>query len=385
MIEVSKIKNLDKAKKDQVKAQESLLIAMKSEDEKAIAEAMEEFGNIIQENIIEQATAAATSEFNDQRVLADRGGYVLTSQETKFYNEVIANKGFAGVEELVPATVINRVFEELERDHELLKAIDFTNTTATTEWILKNGDVNPAFWGKLTDAIKEKLDEGFKVIKTNLYKLSAFIPVAKSMLDLGPTWLDKYVRTVLAEAMAIALEEAVVNGTGKDQPIGMLKDLDGAVTNGVYPDKTAKAITDFKPVTLGKEVMYPLTHDGKRKVTNVLLVVNPSDYWSKIFPATTFLTQSGTYVYGVLPIPATIVQSVSVPVGKMIAGVAKDYFLGVGSTRQIEVAKELRILEDEDVYVTKQYANGQPKDNDAFLVFDISEINTEATTDVTTP
>lgn len=382
---MSKIKNLDKAKKDQVKAQESLLIAMKSEDEKAIAEAMEEFGNIIQENIIEQATAAATSEFNDQRVLADRGGYVLTSQETKFYNEVIANKGFAGVEELVPATVINRVFEELERDHELLKAIDFTNTTATTEWILKNGDVNPAFWGKLTDAIKEKLDEGFKVIKTNLYKLSAFIPVAKSMLDLGPTWLDKYVRTVLAEAMAIALEEAVVNGTGKDQPIGMLKDLDGAVTNGVYPDKTAKAITDFKPVTLGKEVMYPLTHDGKRKVTNVLLVVNPSDYWSKIFPATTFLTQSGTYVYGVLPIPATIVQSVSVPVGKMIAGVAKDYFLGVGSTRQIEVAKELRILEDEDVYVTKQYANGQPKDNDAFLVFDISEINTEATTDVTTP
>ncbi|PTY77358.1 phage capsid protein [Heyndrickxia sporothermodurans] len=377
MIELSKIKNLDKSKKDQVKAQENLLNAMKSEDENAIASAMEEFGNIIQENIIEQATAAATSEFNDQRVLADRGGYVLTSQETKFYNEVIANKGFAGVEELVPATVINRVFEELERDHELLKAIDFTNTTATTEWILKNGDVNPAFWGKLTDSIKEKIDDGFKVIKTNLYKLSAFIPVAKSMLDLGPTWLDKYVRTVLAEAMAIALEEAVVNGTGKDQPIGMLKDLNGAVVDGVYPDKAAKAITDFKPITLGKEVMYPLTHDGKRKVTNVLLVVNPADYWAKIFPATTVLTQNGTYVYGVLPIPATIVQSVSVPVGKMIAGVSKDYFLGVGSTRQIEVAKELRILEDEDVYVTKQYANGQPKDNDAFLVFDISGIGAE--------
>nr|WP_244913511.1 phage major capsid protein [Heyndrickxia sporothermodurans] len=371
------MKNLDKSKKDQVKAQENLLNAMKSEDENAIASAMEEFGNIIQENIIEQATAAATSEFNDQRVLADRGGYVLTSQETKFYNEVIANKGFAGVEELVPATVINRVFEELERDHELLKAIDFTNTTATTEWILKNGDVNPAFWGKLTDSIKEKIDDGFKVIKTNLYKLSAFIPVAKSMLDLGPTWLDKYVRTVLAEAMAIALEEAVVNGTGKDQPIGMLKDLNGAVVDGVYPDKAAKAITDFKPITLGKEVMYPLTHDGKRKVTNVLLVVNPADYWAKIFPATTVLTQNGTYVYGVLPIPATIVQSVSVPVGKMIAGVSKDYFLGVGSTRQIEVAKELRILEDEDVYVTKQYANGQPKDNDAFLVFDISGIGAE--------
>ncbi|MFB7301683.1 phage major capsid protein [Heyndrickxia sporothermodurans] len=372
-----KIKNLDKDKNAQLEAQQKLLDAMKSEDEQVLAQAMVDFANNIQDNILEEAKAVASTEFNDQRVLAERGGYVLTSQETAFYNEVISNKGFAGVEELVPATVINRVFEELTREHALLKAIDFVNTTATTEWILKNGDVNPAFWGKLTDPIKEKLDNGFKTVKTNLYKLSAFIPVAKSMLDLGPVWLDKYVRTVLAEAMAIALEEAVVNGTGKDQPIGMLKNLDGAVTNGVYPDKKATAITDLKPITLGKEVMYPLTHDGKRAVANVLLVVNPADYWAKIFPATTFLTQNGTYVYGVLPIPATIVQSVSVPVGKMIAGVARDYFLGVGSTRQIEVAKELRILEDEDVYVTKQYANGQPKDNDAFLVFDISGIGKE--------
>ena len=59
------------------------------------------------------------------------------------------------------------------------------------------------------------------------------------MLDLGPIWLDRYVREILAESMAIALEEAIVNGTGKDQPIGMMKDLKAAVTNGVYSDKTA--------------------------------------------------------------------------------------------------------------------------------------------------
>lgn len=369
-----KVKNLDKQKEEQLEAQQKLLTAIQSDDETVLAQAMVDFANSIQENILEQAKEAASNEFNDQRVLAERGGYVLTSAETKFYNQVISNQGFAGVEELVPATVINRVFEELTRSHALLNAIDFMNTTGITEWITKNGDVNPAFWGKLTDTIKEKADNGFNVIKTNLYKLSAFIPVAKSMLDLGPSWLDQYIRTVLAEAMAIALEEAIVNGTGKDQPIGMLKDLNGAVVDGVYPNKAAIAITNLKPVTLGTDVMYPLTHDGKRAVANVLLVVNPADYWSKIFPATTFLTQNGTYVYGVLPIPATIVQSVSVPVGKMVAGVAKDYFLGVGSTRQIQVAKELRILEDEDVYVTKQYANGQPKDANAFLVFDISGI-----------
>jgi hypothetical protein len=215
-------------------------------------------------------------------------------------------------------------------------------------------------------------------MKTDLYKLSAFIPVSKSMLDLGPEWLDRYVRTVLGESIAIALEEAIVKGTGKNQPIGMIKDLGGAVVDGVYPDKAAVALLDFTPNTLGEKVMAPLTLDGKRTVSNVLLVVNPLDYWSKIFGATTVLTQSGTYAYGVLPIPGTIIQSVAMPQGKMGAGIAKDYFMGVGSTRKVEYSDEYRFLEDERVYVTKQYANGRPKDNSSFLVFDISNLETPA-------
>ncbi|NCG67797.1 phage major capsid protein [Bacillus coagulans] len=368
------IKNLDNEQQQTQKQKENLLDAMRSGDEEKFAAAMVEFANGIQNKILQEAKQTASQQFNDQQVLAKRGMQILTSEETKYYNAVIANEGFAGVEELVPPTVIERVFDELTRSHDLLNEITFVNTTGITQWITKRGDVNPAYWGKLTDAIKELLDDGFETVQTNLYKLSAFIPVAKSMLDLGPTWLDQYVRTVLAESMAIALEDAVINGTGKEMPIGMMKDLAGAVVDGVYPDKEAMAITDLSPATLGEKVMYPLTHDGKRTVPSVLLVVNPADYWAKIFPATTILTQNGTYVYGVLPIPAKIIQSVSVPTGKMVAGLAKDYFLGVGSSRSIEVAKELRILEDQDVYVTKQYANGKPVDNNAFMVFDISGI-----------
>lgn len=368
------IKNLDNEQQQTAEQKENLLNAMRSGDEEKFAAAMVEFANGIQNKILQEAKQTASQQFNDQQVLAKRGMQILTSEETKYYNAVIANEGFAGVEELVPPTVIERVFDELTRSHDLLNEITFVNTTGITQWITKRGDVNPAYWGKLTDAIKELLDDGFETVQTNLYKLSAFIPVAKSMLDLGPTWLDQYVRTVLAESMAIALEDAVINGTGKDMPIGMMKDLAGAVVDGVYPDKEAVEITDLSPATLGEKVMYPLTHDGKRTVPSVLLVVNPADYWAKIFPATTILTQNGTYVYGVLPIPAKIIQSVSVPTGKMVAGLAKDYFLGVGSSRSIEVAKELRILEDQDVYVTKQYANGKPVDNNAFMVFDISGI-----------
>ena len=211
----------------------------------------------------------------------------------------------------------------------------------------------------------------------DLFKLSAYVPVCKAMLDLGPQWLDKFVREILYESLAIALELAIVAGTGKEQPIGMIKDLGGAVVEGVYPDKSKTALNDLKPGTLGKNIMAPLTKGGKRAVPSVLMVVNPLDYWEKIFAQTTFLTADKTYVYGVLPIPAKMVQSIAVPQGTMIAGMAKDYFMGVGSGQKIEYSDHYKFLEDERTYITKQYANGKPMDNDSFLVFDISGMAAE--------
>ncbi|KHD85678.1 major capsid protein [Heyndrickxia ginsengihumi] len=377
------ITNLDNKKQAMITAQENLFNAIKQDDEEILNKAMNDFSQVIQDEVLRKARNEFQTELNDQRVIQDRGGDVLTSKELKFYNEVIANGTFEGVETLMPETVINRVFDELVQGHQLLKEIQFVSTGSVTKWIMKNGDVNPAFWGKLTDAIKKKIDNGFKTVNMNLFKLSAYMVVAKSMLDLGPEWLDRYVRTVLVEAMAIALEAAIVAGTGVNQPIGMMKDLDAAHddTNG-YTDKTAIALTDLSPQSLGSKVMKPLTNGGKRTVNNVLIVVNPSDYWEKIFPATTVLNAQGNYVYGVLPIPATIVQSVAVPIGKMVAGLGKNYFLGVGSNEQIVRATEVHIIEDEDVYVTKQYVNGLPQDNISFNVFDISNLlsNTDGET-----
>lgn len=368
------INNLDRKTKNEAEMKESLLQAMNSGDEKELAEALTAFANNIQQNILNEARAAMNEDLTDRQVMQNRGLQVLTKEELSFYNEVIDGQSFDGVEKLVPATVIDRVFEDLEQNHDLLKHIQFENTTGITEWIIKKGNIPTAWWGKLSEPIKEILDEGFEKINTGLFKLSAFLPVSKAMLALGPVWLDKYVRTVLTESMAIGLEEAVVNGTGKDQPIGMIKDLAGAVVDGVYPDKTAVALSDLTPKTLGKEVMSPLSKNGKRKVKNVLMVVNPVDYWEKIFPETTYLSQNGTYIYGVLPIPATVIESVAVPQGTMICGLGKDYFLGVGSSRKIEYSDEVRFIEDERVYISKQHANGRPKDNESFLVFDISSL-----------
>lgn len=364
--------NPDLSTQNELDIQNKLKEAIENNDSEAFVKAQVELAKSIEARILQEAKAARDEDINDNAVMVKRGLNPLTAEEKAYYNEVIGAGGFAGVEKLVPATVFDRVFEDLRQNHPLLSEINFVNTTGVTEWITRNNDVEAAWWGTLTSAITKKLEMAFKKEKSDLFKLSAFVPVAKAMLDLGPTWLDRFVREILFESLAIALELAIVAGTGKEQPIGMIKDLAGAVVEGVYPDKAATALEDLKPATLGTKIMAPLTKGGKRAVPSALLIVNPMDYWSKIFPATTFMSAAGTYVHGVLPIPAKVVQSVAVTEGKMIAGMAKDYFIGVGSTQKIEFSDHYKFLDDERTYIAKQYANGKPLDNDSFLVFDIS-------------
>ncbi|HFL2427513.1 TPA: phage major capsid protein [Clostridioides difficile] len=374
------IKNLDEA--TNVELRTNLMEAIKSNDEEKITTAFLRMAEDIQSNLLKEARSIANTESIDRAILDKRGMPQLTSEERAYYSQVIEKRGFTDLEITMPRTIFDRVFDDLEQNHPLLSAINFENTTGVTEWVIRKTGTEAAWWGQLTDPIKKELEGGFAKINTVAYKLSSYLPVAKSMLDLGAEWLDRYVRVVLTESISLGLEMGIVAGTGKDQPIGMMKDLKGSVVEGVYPDKTAKPLADFKPNTLGTEIMAPLTNDGKRTVASVIMLVNPVDYWAKIFGATTMLTSNGTYVHGVLPIPGNIIQTVAVPKNKLIVGVAKDYFMGIGSAGKIEYSDEYKFLEDVRVYLAKQYATGTPKDNFSFLVFDIENLDTTLATEI---
>ena len=375
------MKNKDLEIKEEKEIKNEMKEAIENGDSDGFVAAQAKMAKQIEEKILEEAKEVQNEDLHDKNVMKERGLNPLTAEEREYYNEVIGGEGFAGTEELMPATVFDRVFEDLRKEHPLLSEIDFKNTTGVTEWVTRNEEVEAAWWGALTDKIEKKLSAAFKKERTGLYKLSAYIPVAKPMLSLGPRWLDRFVREVLFESMALALEMAIVDGDGDGMPIGMTRDLT-VVQNDVYQKKDTVALKNMDVSTLGQKVMAPLTKDGQRAVPEVLMLVNPLDYWERIFPNTTKLTSDGTYVYGVLPIPANVVQSVAVPKGTMIAGVAKDYFMGVGSTQEIEYSDHYKFLEDERTYIAKQYANGKPIDNDSFIVYDISNMEPIAVVDL---
>ncbi|KGR88405.1 phage major capsid protein [Lysinibacillus odysseyi] len=308
----------------------------------------------------------------DEAVLASRGVRQLTAEEKQFYSKAIEVESFDGVLELMPPTVYDRVFEDLAQDHPLLSRVNFTQLSATTQWVVRKEGATTAYWGDVCDEIQEMVDNGFKTIEAKAYKLSGFLVVCKAMFELGPAWLDRYVRALMTEVVAAELERTIVNGTGNKQPVGMMRNLDGAVVGGVYPEKESVELLSFTPHEIGTKILAPATKEGTRDIGRVVLILNPYDFYAKLFAYGAKQRDDGVWMFGKFPVPdLDIIKVASVPRNKMISGNPKDYWLGTG-TSTLESSDHVRMIQDQRLYLTRQLVNGQPLDNEAFTVFDIS-------------
>lgn len=370
----------------QQELKDNLVQAFKSDDENAIAQAFSSFAESVQQNVMNEFNAYQQTA--DKTILAKRGVHQLTADESKFYQSIIGamksgnpRQAFTDLDLAFPETVIDNVIADIKTAHPLLDAISFTNTTILTKILLNKQGAQLATWGPLNSAIAKELEGAIGKIDLTICKLSAFMPIAKDMLEAGPAWIDAYVRGVLSEAIALALETAIVTGTGNNEPIGMDRSVadNVTVTGGVYPQKEPLVITDLEVVTYGALLgTLSKAPNGKtRPVASVLLIVNPTDYFTKVMPATTIRAVDGTYTHDVFPFPTTVIQSPAVDEGSAIIGLASKYFMGIGAGTnggKIEFSDEFRFLDDERVYLTKLYGNGRALDDNAFILLDISKL-----------
>ena len=372
---------------------QKLAAAMKSGDEKQIQEAWSEFHASVAEQV--KADFADLQESKDSAILAQRGYRQLTSKETKWYQKVIEalrstnpKQAFTAIidsdneEDLMPTTIIEDVYKHLREEHPLLKAINFQYVGYITKWILNDHSAQNAVWGKITDEIIKEITSSFKVIDVDQNKLSAYAIIELGMLDLGPTFLDGYIRAVLAEAIFAGLEEAIVAGTGVNMPIGLKKDIHEGVSvssSTGYPDKEKIPVKSFAIADYCALVaQMAVTENGRRrKITEVGLIVNMVDYLTKVMPATTVLNAEAKYVNDLFPFPTTVYISNEVDDGEAIMFLKDEYFMGMGGTKNgvIEYSDEYKFLEDQRVFKVKQYGAGRAFDNTSALYLDISNLD----------
>lgn len=368
-------------------------VAMEEKNFEKVGEAMQTYGRSL---VAELADAAAEyRQTADASILASRGVRSLTSAEQSFYDGIITamqapdvRQALTGADKTIPQTVIDTVLADIENKHPLLAALDIVNTYGSTKWILAKDKMQRAQWGAITSAITAELTGEIDKLEFSDNKLTAFLPVPKDLLKLGASYLDAYVRRILTDALACGLEYGAVKGTGNNMPIGMVKDLDGAVTNNNYADKTAVAVTSFD-VTSYMALVARLAEKPKatgeasgrpRAVTKVALIVNPADYLTKIIPATTVLATDGSYKRDIFPFPTEVFQTEQLSTGEAVLGVMENgkikyqMFVSTGTSGNIEYSDEYRFLEDARVYAIKLLGTGRPVDNNCFVKLNIANL-----------
>ena len=392
---MNELKNLDLLKQQKAEWTAKIQEAVKGGDEEAFAEAFVEYTNALQEAVIAEARGLVQA--TDNQILAGRGVRVLTSEEHTYYQKLIEamrsdnpKQALSGFDAVLPETVINTVFDDITEEHPLLSEIRFDNAAALIKWLYSTMDGRfLAWWGPLCGEIKKQLAAQFNYLHLEQTKLSAFVPVCKAMLDLGPAWLDRYVRTILAEAIANGLEQGIISGRGLAEaamnpddriyePVGMDRNLEVFDNTTGYAPKVPIPVTQFTPAVYGDLASrLAVGPNGlNRTVTQLLMVVNPVDYFNKVMPATAFQRPDGSWVRDILPLPTKIVQSAYVEQGKAILGLGKRYIMAMGTGKggRIEYSDEYRFLEDERTYLIKLYGTGRPMDNTSFLVLDIQNL-----------
>lgn len=362
----------------------------------ALQSGNEEEGKKAWGQVVDAITEKVKTDFEmystDTNVLAQRGYRQLTSEETEFYQN-LAKAGKASdpkqaFTDLIntgggmPETIIEDVYRDLLEEHPLLDKITFQNVKYLTKWLLNDHTRQKAAWGQINGEITQEIESAFKGVEVTLLKLTAYAVIPQDMLDLGPSFLDNYIRTILKEALYAALEKAIVSGSGKDEPVGLNRDIHEGVsfsTSTGYPEKTAIQVTNFLPANYGPLVAkLAVTEKGRmRSFDEVLMICNQVDYLNKIMPATTALTTGGTYARDLFPFPTEVVRSNEVKTGQAILCLPEEYFFGLGESKdgKIEYSDEFKFLQDARTYKIKLHGNGRPYDNTVAIVLDISKLD----------
>ena len=383
------ILNLDKVVQKKVECSAAIMAAMKAQDDDALDKALGGFADFLAETLAAESEQKNNGAI-DKVVLATRGIRQLTQQETEFFQHFIdaakasdVKQAISNLKDAIPTTFIDAVIDDIRKAHPLLDRVNLRNGTMFTRYLYNKSGKPTIVWGDITAAISNELNADIGYMEVQLKKLSAFMYVPQDMLDLGPAWVDRFVRELLAGYISLGLEEAIVDGDGDNKFIGMTRDVsdDVSVVGNKYPRKTAVKLDKLTAINIGKVLKTVATdiNGNARAVINPILVVNPFDYFLKVMPATTVRGADGSYRNDVLPYPMEIIQSAAMPSNLCVIGLPERYLalIGTGKKGKIEYSDEYKFLEDNRTYKIKLTGNGKPLDDNAFVLCDITDLKPE--------
>lgn len=326
--------------------------------------AEEKYKDLINEILTQSAKAKNNADYAEKLGLR-----VLSKEEEEFYEKFKDIKqAITGSQiDFVPTTIVDLTLENIKTEEPILKLISFA-PAGVRRWIVaeKSGAYS---WSGWTDKLKGELNSNIKGLVTDLGKLEAYLIIPKAIRDLSYPFIDKYFMAILDGTLKEGLAFGYLSGNGKNEPIGIYKQIDSVDEDGTHKDKVVNTdLTKFTPKGLAKAKSY-LTNNGKRVINKLYLVCNPEDKANYVDPA--IYDAEGRLVSSFKNLE--VIECTENPKGKAALTLEGKYTIGMNGV-QITEYKETLATDDADLIVGKVYANGRATADNTAYVFDVTKL-----------
>ena len=147
----------------------------------------------------------------------------------EFRSDAVANTTDAGA--LIPPTTLNRVIEKVRTYGNILPLV--TRTAYKSGLAIPTSEVKPVATWVAEGAGSDKQKKVLGTITFSHFKLRCAVAVTLEAEYMTLSAFEDVLVNNIAEAMAVALEEAIIKGNGTSQPTGIIHDLSKGQTLNV--------------------------------------------------------------------------------------------------------------------------------------------------------
>lgn len=289
-----------------------------------------------------------------------------------------------GAELLIPEIVLGLIRENVANYSKLIGHVNLVHVNGTArETII--GDIPEAIWTEMCANLNE-VALTFYGAEVDGYKVAAYIPVCNAILEDADINLAATVIDALARGIGIALDKAILYGTGVKMPTGIVTRLAQTTAPSGAP-ATARpwenlsatnmvAITGKTDLALFKEIVTAFgAAKNKYSATGGKFFVMNEKTHNKLVVAAMSINAAGAIVTGinnVMPvIGGDIIDLSFVPDDVIIGGYGDCYLLAERAGMNLAQSEHARFVEDQTVFKATARYDGAPIIAEAFVAIGI--------------
>ena len=292
----------------------------------------------------------------------------------------------------IPPEFLGILRENLQNYSKLYKHVNVRRIGGEGRLVVM-GTVPEAVWTECCANLNE-LNLGFNDVEVDCNKVAGYFVVCNAVLEDSDINLASELIAALGQAMGLALDKAILYGTGTKMPLGVVTRLAQTQAPSGYP-ATARPWVDLhtsnimsiaasvKDAALWKQIILDSgAMKGEYARGEKVFVMNETTY-TKLIANAMAVDGSGAIVSGVngrMPVIGGIIEVLNfVPDNVIIGGYYELYLLAERAGIQINNSEHVRFLADETVYKGTARYDGQPVIPEAFAVIGIDGTTPNAT------